>query len=1096
MIDLDIIYQYLESSDGVNQQQRKLPALDPTSVQLDGRSKYDIISFLFQLSKQLSFYNQTNTAQGDLSGFFNFLRASDGSIMSDDQLNQLMATRNDWPPHLTLLMTFLSLYAFAQQDINQLVAKHLDYYYKDILQLSPRNAQHDQVLVTFELNKAATSFLLRQNTLLDAGKDSTGQPLRYAIDNDLIINKAVVQSLRSLYFDQQNGHAIAFVANDATLVNSSLSSGWRPFGTAQLPLAPEDRSMIEANLGFAISSPSLLLAEGTRTITLTIYISAANTAIDNLPACFTAAITGDKGWITPQFTEAFQLTTTIDPTTSQPVSTGTLTVKATLLSTDAPVVAYSAAVHGDGYSTGWPVIRCMLQPYSYQLESLDSFSVTGVDIAVCAAGLKNLVLQNDESLQPTNKPIVPFTSFPRIGNNFYVGSTEAFSKNLQSLSVTLTWKDPPADFAAYYAGYDNPQINYSDFLYSASILAAGSFQTVTTGAQTLFDGSNTSNPKIITEDATLFGSLGYAPNPNLTPVSEYTPGLNQGFMAIQLTAPKQADVGNLPAYAPFDAFGHKVFPQIYTVKAVKLTTDPSTVLPNQPYTPTLQSVTLSYSAKASFTPGLPGNTDQFFILDAFGNAACNPNVSARLIPEFPVPIASITGQKSGSLFIGVGQTQLPQILSLLFQMESGSMPGSVLLQKENIAWSYLKDNAWLPVAALDIQRDTTGSFQKPGIIQLSAASDADTAATIMPAGLYWLRVTAQKNADGASDISALVSQAASATRIVNENAVISTLPPGTITKLATKVSAIKTITQSYPSFNGLPAETDTDFYVRTSERLRHRNRPVAGWDYERIVLREFPGLFKAKCLSYTDFIDDFNNLKPGSIKLVVIPDVRQGNAGNPLQPISNLAYLDEIKQFVVTANPSPFLTANTVYVSNPVYETLLVDCKVSFVTGFDPAYYSNQLQDDIRRFLSPWAYDEGQDITFGGKIYASELLSFIEGRPYVDYVINFQLYHRSQEKDFTSGIGCMTIGVDFIVGIQPAATIASAGGVPFAGTTIGVDFVVGIPVDVATTTRPDAILASNTSHRIGTLQADGFECSGVTALGIGEMIVGLDFIPL
>jgi hypothetical protein len=166
--------------------------------------------------------------------------------------------------------------------------------------------------------------------------------------------------------------------------------------------------------------------------------------------------------------------------------------------------------------------------------------------------------------------------------------------------------------------------------------------------------------------------------------------------------------------------------------------------------------------------------------------------------------------------------------------------------------------------------------------------------------------------------------------------------------------------------------------------------------------------------------------------------------------------------------------------------------------GKDPGFYSNQLEEDIRRFLSPWAYEEGQDITFGGKIYRSEILAFIEGRDYVDYVINFQLYHRFPGPNTTSGIGCMTIGIDFIVATQPSATIASSeGSTPFfAGTTIGVDFVVGVPVDFANATRPDAILASNVTHRIETLQDGSFECSGVTSIGIGEMIVALDFIPL
>ena len=448
------------------------------------------------------------------------------------------------------------------------------------------------------------------------------------------------------------------------------------------------------------------------------------------------------------------------------------------------------------------------------------------------------------------------------------------------------------------------------------------------------------------------------------------------------------------------------------------------------------------------------------------------------------------------LYLGIDKSQLPQIFSLLFQMESGSMPGTALLQEGDIAWNYLSNNGWRAISSHQIQRNTTESFQKPGIIQVSVAADADLAATLMPAGLCWLRISAYKNADGASDISAIKAQAASATRIASEEAIISTLPPSTITTLATRASAIKSVSQEYASFNGLARESDGDFYVRTSERLRHRNRPITGWDYERVVLQAFPELFKVKCLQHTSSMGDFNNLEPGAIKLVVVPDARMGNRANHLLPMSNLANLDEIKQYVIKHHPSPFLNSETVYVSNPFYETLLVDCKISFVRGYDPGYYSLQLENDITRFLSPWAYDEGQDITFGGKIYASEILSFIESKPYVDYVVDFELYHRTQDKNFTSGVGCMKIGKDFIVGIQPSATIASLDGSIHSGTQIGVDFVVGVPVDVATATRPDAILASNSFHRIAMLQEDNFECSGVPSLGIGNMIVGLDFIPV
>ncbi len=1110
MVNFEEIYQYLQSTDGVNQLQRKLPALDPNNVQLDGRTKNDLINFLYQLSKQISFYDLDNTPQGDWSGLFNFLMSADGSIMSDVELNELMASRNDWPPHLALLMAFLELYAILQQDMNQLVNKHLNYYYKKILQLNPKAAEPDQVHVTFELNKSVKPYFLKQGTPLDAGKDSSGQALRYSIDNNMVINHAVVQSLKSLNFDQQDDSAIAFVANDATLVKSSHDSGWRPFGTSQLAIAPEARNMVEANFGFAIASPALLLAEGKRSITITIHLSAApGFTIDDLPAylpsCFDISLTGDKGWTSPLFIQTY----------SNETNNRSLTLNANLSEKDAPVVSYNSELHGSGYTTTWPLLRCVLRPYSFQLESLDKFVVSSVDIEASvgevspggevSGGITNLVLQNDESLQPINKPILPFTSFPRIGNSFYIGSSEVFGKTLESIYVALIWKDPPANFRDYYAGYDNTQVSYGQFTCKMYILAAGTWKIITTTNQTLFDGRSTSRPKIITREESLFKSqiqeAGYSRNPYLKRVKEYSPSADQGFISIQLKGPTQDDVGTSPSRAPFEAFGHKAFPLIYTLKAIEQSatpTDKTILFPNQPYTPTLQSVTLAYKAKETFTPSIPNQIDQFFMLDAFGNIECNENIPARLIPELPVSAASLSGRQVGVLYLGIDKSQPPQILSLLFQMESGSMPGSALIEKDHIEWSYLKDNTWQQIAKPDIQCDSTESFQKPGIIQISVASDSDLASTLMPSGLCWLRVIAHQNADGASDISAIVAQAAAATRVVSEDAVFSTLKPGTIKKLVSNTSAIKTVSQNYPSFNGYSAESDTDFYVRISERLRHRNRTISGWDYERMVLQEFPDLFKAKCLSYTNYIDDFNNLKPGSINLVVIPDVRHGNAGNLLQPISNLAYLDKIKQFIVESNPSPFLTTETVYVSNPVYETLLVDCKVAFRTGMDPGFYRNQLEQDIHRFLSPWAYDEGKDITFGGKVYKSEILAFIEGRDYVDYVINFHLYHRFLGKNTTSGIGCMKIGTDFIVAIQPTATIANSDvSAPyFAGTTIGVDFVVGIPVDVAKATRPDAILASNVTHRIDALQEGSFECSGITSIGIGEMIVGLDFIPI
>jgi hypothetical protein len=67
--------------------------------------------------------------------------------------------------------------------------------------------------------------------------------------------------------------------------------------------------------------------------------------------------------------------------------------------------------------------------------------------------------------------------------------------------------------------------------------------------------------------------------------------------------------------------------------------------------------------------------------------------------------------------------------------------------------------------------------------------------------------------------------------------------------------------------------------------------------------------------------------------------------------------------------------------------------------GGDVGYYCKKLNEDIKKFLSPWAYDEGKDISFGGKIHKSVILNYIEGISYVDYLTDFKLNHLGIKND-------------------------------------------------------------------------------------------------
>src|SRR5262249_3003790 len=106
------------------------------------------------------------------------------------------------------------------------------------------------------------------------------------------------------------------------------------------------------------------------------------------------------------------------------------------------------------------------------------------------------------------------------------------------------------------------------------------------------------------------------------------------------------------------------------------------------------------------------------------------------------------------------------------------------------------------------------------------------------------------------------------------------LPAKAISRLTTPVASVKSVSQPYASFSGSPAESDDALRMRTPERLRHKDRCITPWDYERVVLGAFPGINRVKCIPHAK---RGNFRAPGNVLLVVIPDLRNTNARDPLR---------------------------------------------------------------------------------------------------------------------------------------------------------------------------------------------------------------------
>jgi hypothetical protein len=440
--------------------------------------------------------------------------------------------------------------------------------------------------------------------------------------------------------------------------------------------------------------------------------------------------------------------------------------------------------------------------------------------------------------------------------------------------------------------------------------------------------------------------------------------------------------------------------------------DKSAIIPNEPYTPVIEKLKLSYSAS---------DTDHvhFYHLNVFGqhkydNAIFSSLdfVSAddqkkRLIPLF---------RNEGACYIGLKDLQATESISLLFQVEEGSADPDSTAQ--DLEWSVLCNNYWKVLDDRDILSDSTNQLLRSGIIRLTIPKEATTDNSLMDKGLLWLRITIPESVNAVCQMIQLHTQAVAATFEDNENdlAHLATgLPAGTITKMVERQAGIKKVTQPYGSFGGSPVEEQSDYYTRVSERLRHKQRAVTIWDHEHLVLQEFPTIYKVKCVNHTCRTSE---LAPGHVSIVVIPDISNSNTSNRLKPKVSLDLQEEIREFLT--RKSTFFLDESVHVSNPDYEELYLDFEVQFHQEYEFGYYQAVLEEDIISYLSPWASDPTAEISFGGEIHKSDLIKFIEDREYVDYVAEFKLYH-------TDGSGTKK-EVDEAVASNAKAILVSADG--------------------------------------------------------------------
>jgi hypothetical protein len=657
---------------------------------------------------------------------------------------------------------------------------------------------------------------------------------------------------------------------------------------------------------------------------------------------------------------------------------------------DAPIVPYSAEIHGERYDTRHPVIQFVVNPqaYLYPYSMFEKVVIKEIKIDIDVKGIKELLAYNNLGQLDPGSPFNPFGPLPSVGSYFILGNHECARKRVTGFEADIEWADLPAargGFKEYYQGYELPFAN-DVFEVSLTVLNGGRWQPLKEIKQPTapvfeFDANGISKTNQWSGDKV----VRYA-RPMDEPAGEsefgYSSLAKDGFFKFTLISPEYA-------------FGHRDYPhkltQVLTANSKLKKARLSKPIPNPPYTPLINAISVNYRATTTINMDKISSAEESLLNDSIFHI--HPLGIERLSPQSPAGVSLLPCYASdGNLFIGISSLQLSGPLTLLLHMREDSTRAKNA-KVSQYRWSYLSSNQWVPLTGDDVISDTTNGFLSSGIVTLNIPAEINRDNTTMPEDWFWLNVATDEDPETPCSVYSVATNSLSVTRQSTENSLShfrAKLPAGTIKEARIDIPGIAKIEQIFDSIGGRTPESTNRFKTRMGERLKHKNRATTPWDYERLILNRFPQIFKVKC--FANMVDDQKDCdKPGQILIVVIANLTNQPSENR-QPMVNGLLLKEIEQYVKSM-ASPFAA---IKVRNPAYEKIQVRCRVHLGKGDAGGYYINQLNQAISDYLSPWN-KTGYGIHFGWRVRRYDIKSYIRNLAYVNFVTNFSMLRIAED---------------------------------------------------------------------------------------------------
>ncbi|MGQ1786259.1 hypothetical protein [Saccharicrinis sp. GN24d3] len=953
--------------------------------------------------------------KNDLEGWREFYNNIFGAIVLIKELatksyEEELSNYQNHHPHIALLISFFKLFKHLQNDINQLTQKHLDFYYLDLLHQQKRKLNTGTAIIELQLIDGVQQVTINtgENCEFLFGED---QKHNFVTSTEMQINKAKIAELRTLYksdyypfsnssehenFSLNNLFEEDILTDAGNPVNANIVKRTEypaTLGQAQVQNDLAWTTQRWSHIGIIVSSPALILEKGKQNIRLTFKITPAsfkkteimfgglinqeileqekykkgsvstdydklkNRVISNFfKDAFIISITGLEGW------KKIKLVNT-----KFNFSDTSLIIAMALDEHADMLVSMDKSIHGGDFESEWPCIKIHVnnntQYHPYKILRHIILDYVTVEAHVSEVGKFNL--SNSLGDLDHTIPFMPFGPAPVVGNYLKIQNPFIFQNNLTHLEITIHWAGLPGSrhgFNDYYKAYPHKIEN-------------NSFKVVITDDKNKAD---TSKKQLIPE---LFETSNhYLSNKKIIP-------LNMDYLSFRKSFGTEKSPNQLFMILkdPEIAFGHQVFANIYAQSAL-LNSKSKNIqrpLPNQPFTPVIERLTLNYSnsSKEIMMRKKDEETSDMKLIHLypFGHNQVFPGpvkTQSYLLPQIAY---------KGNLFIGLTQINPGEIVSLGFELIHG-VYAHTTIKPPRIHWEYLSNNDWISFEGLLLE-DTTAGLIKSGIVKLEIPLSIQFDNTLMPTGKFWIRAAYNGDEDINSRIIKIFTQAvpliADQSHFNQNRNITSNLK---IEKISLpEVKGVEKINGPYALELNNQFENEASFYDRVSEQLRHKNRAVSNWDVERIILDKFKNIEKVRVYGRNSHPKEL--VKGSTMQIVLIPKNRLNGHHQKRNVKVDYQTLREVKEYI-SKMVSPY---QKVEVSNPVFEQLKVKCSVKFNDYQKRGALRNLLNNELIKYLSPDLDDAFVEKGFDEYISKTELLNFIESRPYVSFVTQLSI---------------------------------------------------------------------------------------------------------